>query len=135
MKGIKLIKYAGASTAAFFAFTVAAPAQAPTMTAIDDLQKGSWTLKARGSIQNGRELCLGDVVKLTQIQHGDADCSRYVIEDSPKKLRVSYKCGNLGHGVTEIRRESSDLVQIYSQGIANGAPFSFSAEGRHTGAC
>ncbi len=135
MKGTKLIKYASVSVAAFFAFTVAAPAQSPAMAAIDGLQKGAWTLKQRGSNGNGREVCLGDAIKLTQIQHGNANCTRYIIENAPNKLRVSYKCGGLGHGVTEIRRESSGLIQIYSQGIANGAPFSISLEGRRTGPC
>jgi hypothetical protein len=40
-----------------------------------------------------------------------------------------------GQGLTTIRRETDALIQIQSQGINNGAPFSFSVEGRHGGAC
>ncbi len=92
-------------------------------------------LSERGETTASKKLCLGDPKLLLQIQHGSANCSRYIIEDTPKTLRVSYKCGNLGHGVTQIKRESSGLVQIHSQGIANGSPFSFALEGRRTGPC
>ncbi len=132
---MKFIKFASTSAAALVAFSVATPAQAPELEMLNDLQKGNWTLSARGSSGDGRQVCLGDPKLLLQIQHGRANCSRYVIEDKPNSLRVSYKCGNLGHGVTTIRKESSGLVQIHSQGILNSAPFSFNVEGRRTGSC
>lgn len=135
MKGMSLIKAISTSAAAFVAFSGVAPAQAPSLAVLDGLQKGDWILKPRGSANAGKRVCLGDPSLLIQVQHGSAKCTRYVIENTPKSLRVSYKCGNLGHGVTSIRRESSGLVQIHSQGIANNAPFSFSVEGRRTGAC
>jgi hypothetical protein len=43
--------------------------------------------------------------------------------------------GGQGYGRTQIRRETDGLVQIDSQGIVNGLPFAFSAEGRRTGDC
>ncbi len=135
MKIANLVKLTGVSAAAFFAFTVAAPAQAPELVLLDGLKKGAWVLKSRGSTEEGERVCLGDPKLLLQIKHSGASCSRYVIEDSPQNLRVSYKCGGLGHGVTTIRGESSGLVQIQSQGIENNAPFSFSVEARHVGSC
>lgn len=135
MNHVKPAKMVAASVAAFFAFSVAAPAQTPSLALLDGIQKGSWTLKSRGSSGDGQRVCLGDPKLLLQIQHGSASCSRYVIENSPKSLRVSYKCGNLGHGVTTIRKESSGLIQIQSQGIENNAPFSFTVEGRRSGSC
>jgi len=105
------------------------------LAVLDGLQKGEWSLRERGAPNGGEKICLGDPLKLTQIQHGSASCSRYIIENTPKSLRISYKCGNLGHGVTTIRRESSGLVQIQSQGIASNAPFSFTVEARRTGSC
>lgn len=135
MKIKNFVKLVGASSAAFFAFAVSAPAQTPGLILLDSLKKGAWILKPRGSAGDGQRVCLGDPKLLLQIQHGSASCSRYVIEDNPQNLRVSYKCGRLGHGVTSIRKESSGLVQIQSQGIENNAPFSFSVEGRHDGAC
>jgi hypothetical protein len=37
--------------------------------------------------------------------------------------------------LTTIRKESSRIIHIQSQGIRNNAPFSFSAEGRKIGPC
>ncbi|GAB5488611.1 MAG: hypothetical protein Pars2KO_21810 [Parasphingorhabdus sp.] len=135
MKIANLVKLTGASAAAFFTFTVAAPAQTPGLVLLDGLKKGAWVLKPRGSTEESERVCLGDPKKLLQIKHSGASCSRYVIEDGPQNLRVSYKCGGLGHGVTTIRGESSGLVQIQSQGIENNAPFSLSVEARHVGSC
>lgn len=135
MKGLKLFKVVSATAAILSGFAIAAPAQTPGLAVLDGLMHGEWTLKERGSTDAGQKVCLGNPELLLQIQHSNMACTRYVIENSPKKLRVSYKCGGAGHGVTEIKQESSALVQIYSQGIRNNAPFSFSAEGRRTGRC
>ena len=135
MKGLKLIKVISATTAVLSGFAMAAPAQTPTMIVLDGLMPGEWTLKERGGSWQGQKVCLGNPELLLQIQHGSTSCRRYVIENGPRKLRVSYKCGSAGHGVTEIKQESSSLVQISSQGIRNNAPFSVSLEGRRTGSC
>lgn len=135
MNGITLIKAISASAAAFLAFSVSAPAQAPDLALLNGLQKGEWTLKTRGSADAGKKVCLGDPGILLQIQHSGTTCSRYVIQDTASSVRVSYKCGSSDHGVTTIKRESSGLVQIQSQGIKGNAPFSFNFEGRRTGTC
>lgn len=135
MKGLKLIKIISATAAVLSAFAVAAPAQTPVMAVLDGLTPGQWTLKERGSRDAGQKVCLGNPELLLQIQHANTSCSRYVIENGPKKLRVSYKCGRSGQGVTEIKLESSSLVQITSQGIRDNAPFSINMEGRRTGSC
>lgn len=135
MKGLKLIKIISATAAVLSGFAIAAPAQTPRMALLDGLMQGEWTLKERGSREPGKKICLGNPELLLQIQHGSANCTRYVIENSPKKLRVSYKCGSAGQGVTEIKLESSTLIQISSQGFRNNDPFSVDLEGRRTGGC
>lgn len=135
MKGTKMLKHFSTISVAFLTFTASAPAQAPELGLLDGLQKGQWTLKTRGSTGAGQQVCLGDPAILLQIRHAQESCSRYVIEDRPQSVRVSYKCGGSDHGVTSIRRESSQLIQIHSQGIKDNAPFSFSVEGRRTGSC
>ncbi|WP_321323688.1 hypothetical protein [uncultured Parasphingorhabdus sp.] len=135
MKGMKLIKSVSAVAVILLGFAIAAPAQTPRMALLEGLSAGEWTLKQRGSTGSGKKVCLGNPELLLQIQHGRANCTRYVIENGPKKLRVSYKCGPAGHGVTEIKQESSTLVQISSQGFRNGEPFSVDFEGRRTGSC
>jgi len=135
MKRLQLMKINSASAAVLSGFATAAPAQTPGMALLDGLTPGEWTLKERGSREPGQKVCLGNPELLLQIQHSNSTCTRYVIENSPKKLRVSYKCGSAGQGVTEIKQESSALVQIHSQGIRNNAPFSVNVEGRRTGSC
>jgi hypothetical protein len=58
-----------------------------------------------------------------------------VIEDRPDVVTVQYTCRGRGYGRTTIRRENAQLVQIDTQGIAEGLPFEFSAEARRVGAC
>lgn len=105
---------------------------------LDTLQRGIWKLRptpgttAPAAVS---QLCLGDPARLTQIQHGDIDCNRFIVKSTPTTLVVSYSCDGQGQGLTTIRRENSDLIQIQSQGIRNGAPFSFSVEGRRTAGC
>ena len=135
MKGLKLIKIFSATAAILSGFAIAAPAQTPGLALLDGLMQGEWTLKERGSSDPGQKVCLGNPELLLQIQHGNAACTRYVIENIPRKLRVSYKCDISGQGVTEIKQESSALVQISSQGIRDNAPFSINVEGRRTGSC
>jgi hypothetical protein len=48
---------------------------------------------------------------------------------------VQYTCRGRGYGRTHIRRETSRLVQIDTQGIADGRPFAFAAEARRVGDC
>jgi len=50
-------------------------------------------------------------------------------------VTVQYTCRGLGYGRTAIRRESSRLVQVQSQGIAEGLPFEISGEARRIGDC
>ena len=134
MKSIKLIKVISAFSAAFLAFSISATAHSPDLALLNALQKGEWTLKQRGSESN-KKVCLGNPEILLQIQHGKTACSHYVIQDTPKSLRVSYKCGSADHGVTTIKGESSGLIQLQTQGIKDNAPFSLSFEGRRTGGC
>ncbi|HEY9090498.1 hypothetical protein [Parasphingorhabdus sp.] len=134
MKGITLMKMISACSAAFLAFSFPATAQSPELELLNGLQKGEWTLKQRGS-EISKKICLGNPAILLQIQHSQSSCSRYVIQDTPKSVRVSYKCGPADHGVTTIKREASNLVQIQSQGIKGNAPFSLNFEGRRTAGC
>ncbi|MBF6602550.1 MAG: hypothetical protein ITG03_06225 [Sphingorhabdus sp.] len=134
MKGIRLMNTISACGAAFLAFSFPAIAQSPELELLSGLQKGEWTLKQRGS-ESSKKVCLGNPEILLQIQHSRSTCSRYVIQDTPKSIRVSYKCGPADHGVTTIKREASNLIQIQSQGIKENAPFSLNFEGRRTGSC
>lgn len=113
-------------------------AQGDDLSLLTSLEDGMWQLRAVGggpSSVAASQLCLGDPVRLTQVQHGDASCSRYVVRTTPTTLTVSYSCKGQGQGLTTIRKESNRLIHIQSQGIKNNSPFSFSVEGRRTGGC
>lgn len=118
-----------------FASAVAVPAQAPSLAMLDRLEKGSWQLRERGKDAVLQTICVGDARRMIPIQHPRATCSRYVIEDTPNAVTVHYTCPGAGHGRTSIRSETNRLVQIDTQGIAEGKPFSQAIEARRTGGC
>ena len=102
---------------------------------LDRLEKGSWQLKERGGDQVVQTMCLGDPRRLIQVYHARTGCSRYVIEDTPNSVTVHYTCPGAGHGRTTIRSETNRLVQIDTQGIADGRPFSQAIEARRVAGC
>ncbi|WP_293697224.1 MULTISPECIES: DUF3617 domain-containing protein [unclassified Sphingopyxis] len=121
--------------ASALAGATAVPAQAPSLAMLDGLEKGSWQLRERGSDAVLQTVCVGDARRMIQIQHPRANCSRYIIEDTPKSVTVHYTCPGAGHGRTSIRSETNRLVQIDTQGIADGKPFSQAIEARRAGPC
>lgn len=122
---------AGLSTA------LAAPAmgQRPPLAMLDQLDKGRWELRVREDGAAVQRLCIGDARRLIQLRHPAASCERLVVNDDATQVTVQYTCRGHGYGRTHIRRESSRLVQIDSQGIVDGLPFSFAAEARRVGDC
>lgn len=119
------------------ASAIAAQADAPDL--LKSLERGMWQLRAVGggvSTAPVSQLCLGNPQMLAQIQHGGTpQCNHYVVRSTATSVTISYSCKGAGQGLTTIRKESARLIQIQSQGIANGSPFSFSVEGRRTAAC
>ena len=105
------------------------------LPALRGIERGLWELRVRGSTVAPRKLCVADPAMLVQIQHGGGTCSRFVIDSQPNRATIHYTCPGAGHGRTSIRVETSHILQIESQGIANNAPFNVSYEARHAGAC
>ncbi|MXP30773.1 DUF3617 domain-containing protein [Parerythrobacter jejuensis] len=120
--------------ASIVALTVPTQAQAPSLAMLDKLQPGEWEIRYRDG-SPARKLCLGSGRDLIQLRHRTPKCNRFVVEDGQAEVTVQYTCRGNGYGRTSIRRESNLLVQIESQGIEGGLPFSFTAEGRRVGAC
>lgn len=111
---------------------LAAQSAAPAL--LDTLARGQWRVVSRDGGPSST-ICLGDPAQLVQLRHAGSSCSRYVIEEGADRVAVQYTCRINGYGRTSIRKETSSLVQIESQGIAGGLPFQFRAEARRTGAC
>lgn len=99
------------------------------------LEKGQWTLTERGHPAPWRTICFGRMSEMLRPVHRSGDCNQFVIENKPNRATIHYSCTGTGHGHTIIRRETSRLVQIETQGIVNGRPFDHSIEARRTGSC
>ncbi len=117
-----------------FAAAAPATAQGAALAMLAKLDKGGWEIRFRDGSAT-RKVCVRDGTELIQLRHDGNSCNRFVVEDGQNEVTVQYTCRGNGYGRTNIRRESSSLVQIESQGIAKGAPFQFTAEGRRTGGC
>lgn len=102
---------------------------------LDTLQPGTWELRLREIGSQPQRICVPNGRTLIQLRHQADACSRLVIGESASEVTVQYTCRGRGYGRTRIRRETAQLVQIDSQGIADGLPFEFSAEARRVGAC
>ena len=117
------------------ALTVPAVAQTPALAMLDGLERGQWVLRDRDNPAGTHSYCVTDFRTLLQLQHPRAQCTRTVLENTATAVTVHYTCPGAGHGRTSIRRETARLIQIDTQGIAGGAPFSMAYEGRKTGTC
>ena len=126
----------GVTIAGLFAAGLLAPAaaQGPSLAMLRTLEDGQWEVRNRDTGEN-RRLCVRSGQELIQLKHGGSGCSRFVVEDGASAVTVQYTCRGNGYGRTNIRRETPSLVQIDSQGIADGLPFEFSAEARRVGSC
>jgi len=110
-------------------------AQRPPLGMLDGLDRGRWELRAREPGGDIQHVCVGDVRGLIQLRHPGNACQRLVVDDSDSEVTVQYTCPGRGFGRTHIRRETGRLVQIDTQGVAGGLPFSSSLEGRRVGEC
>jgi hypothetical protein len=115
--------------------TVAGYAQGPTLAMLDRIEPGRWEVREHGSAQPLRTLCLASARRLVQLRHSGPACESYVVEDGVSDVTVQYTCRGHGYGRTHIRRESSRLLQLESQGIVDGFPFEIVAEARRVGDC
>lgn len=110
----------------------AAPAQTPSV--LGGIEPGNWQLRELGG-GSSRALCITDPASLLQIQHGMADCTRRLIEDSPRAATVHYTCPGAGHGRTVLTLETGRSLALETQGIDHGEPFDQRYQLTRTGAC
>ena len=111
-----------------------AAAQAPELAMLGRLDKGAWEVRNRSDGARQR-ICLRTGRELIQLRHRQPGCQRFVVQDDPEEVTVQYTCRGNGYGRTTIRREESGLVQVRSQGIHDGTPFTIEGEARRTGTC
>lgn len=125
---------AGAIGVAVALAAVPTVAQGPELAMLGSLAKGAWNLQIRDEGSQQR-ICVRDGREFIQLRHKQPGCSRFVVQDGADEVIVQYTCRGNGYGRTSIRKESNALVQVSSQGIIDGAPFSITGEARHAGSC
>lgn len=104
--------------------------------AIARLEPGLWELKsAEDSPADVRRLCVSDLRMLLQPLHEAPLCRHFLADDAADHVTITYDCAARGQGHTSLRVETPRLVQIDSQGVANGAPFARRLEGRRVASC
>lgn len=121
--------------AAAAGFAVPASGQRQPLAMLDQIESGRWELRPRDTRGPAEQLCLRDGRRLIQLRHPAAVCEKLIVADGASEVTVQYTCRGRGYGRTNIRRETGRLVQIQSQGILDGLPFDFVAEGRRVGDC
>ncbi len=126
---------AGAMGAMLVASAVPASGQRPALAMLDQLDSGKWELRLRDGRTVVERLCIDNGRRFIQLRHPEPTCERFIVDDQPGQVTVQYTCRGKGYGRTHIRRETNRLVQIDSQGIAEGLPFEFIAEARRVGDC
>lgn len=112
----------------------AAAATQATLPVLSRLDRGLWELRNLDTGGHFAPICLRDPAALTQLQHRQSQCTRNVVSQSADRVEVRYACPT-GFGQTTIRVETTRLARIVSEGIDNGVPFGFRAEGRRVGPC
>lgn len=114
---------------------LASAANAPSLTALNLLQPGKWSLVSKDADFAARAICIGDPTALLQVRQPIPACSQFVIANDPTLTTVHYTCRGAGSGRTTVRVETPRLAQIDTQGIANGVPFDVHVEARRVGDC
>ena len=109
-------------------------AQSPQLALLRSLERGEWTIRFRDGSPE-KKICVRNGRELIKIRHSARNCSQFVVDDTSKMVAVQYTCPAEGYARTTIRKETASLVQITSNGISEGLPFQFEAEGRRTGEC
>lgn len=111
-----------------------AVAKGDDLAMLRQLEPGMWSLRYREGAA-ARRICVRSGFELLSLRPIAGNCRRSTVEDRADRVAVQNSCQGHGYARTSIRRESSILVQIESQGFADGVPFSLSAEARRTGVC
>lgn len=114
---------------------VAQPAAAPSLTAMRGVAPGNWSLRNPDSPEAARESCVADTAVLFRLRLRAAQCSRFVIADTPRIATVHYTCPGAGHVRTTIHVDTPRALRIESEGIVDGMPFADAFQARRLGSC
>lgn len=100
-------------------------AQAPSAAAL--VRPGLWEVTVGTAT---RRICLADGTSLVQHRHGAAACTQRDLGGDRYRATVLYSCPGAGWGRTVLHAGDSRSVRIETQGIAENAPFAYTAAAR-----
>ncbi len=129
------MRFAVIALAGWAALTVPASSQLAELGVLDRIEPGNWEIRLRDGSQPPYPICLKNGRRLIQLRHEALNCQQLVVDGRADEVTVQYTCTGRGYGRTSIRRETGRLLQIETQGIADGLPFEFAAEARRIGDC
>lgn len=111
------------------------PTAAEQLPLLAKIQPGQWQIKEAGGTGGGRSVCVADPARVLQFAHGDAACTRTVIESSATKLTIRYSCPGKGQGTSVLTFMTSGAFRLQTQGMSGGAPFDHDYDAKRTGDC
>ncbi len=80
--------------------------------------------------------CAAGAAAFLRFRHNHiAGCRDQFVQPGENRTIVTYSCAAQGWGRTELRRETSNLYHLDTQGIRDGKPFALRAEIRRVGNC
>lgn len=130
-----VMRWGLAAALAIGSAAAAQPAAAPTLQAMRSVSPGAWSLRSPGSAEAARESCVADTAVLFRLRLRASQCSRFVIEDTPRIATVHYTCPGAGHVRSTIHVDTPRVLRIESEGIIDGMPFADAFEARRLGNC
>lgn len=133
--GTRSLRWVAAALVLASGAAMAQPAAAPTLTAMRAVAPGNWSLRAAGSPEAARASCFSDTAAFLRLRLRNAQCSRFVIEDTARLSTVHYTCPGIGHVRTTVHVDTPRSLRIESEGIADGMPFADAYEARRIGNC
>ena len=109
-------------------------AAATTPAALGSVTPGLWEISGKPQT-NPQRLCLAEIASLAQVEHRNSRCTRVVIRDLPNLAEIHYTCSGGGFGRTTLKPITPRSLRVDTQGIADGAPFSYVLQAKRVGDC
>jgi hypothetical protein len=82
-----------------------------------------------------RRLCIREAPMLARVEHQRRTCSHSIVRNDATSAIVDYNCPGAGFGNSKITMVTPRSMRVETQGIADGAPFSYVVQARRVGSC
>jgi hypothetical protein len=107
----------------------------PALAALKGFAPGAWTVTTMGAGGTGRSHCLADPGMMLTGGREAGSCRFTIHADADDKAALTWRCGPVLSGRTELVRATGELFTVNVQGLERGQPFAAREEWRRTGSC